>query len=53
MTLSQDRAEAVTRFLADSGIPSERMIATGHQKGYPQANNATRRGASRTAVSRS
>ena len=44
LTLSQDRAEAVTRFLADSGIPPERMIATGYGKAYPQANNATPEG---------
>jgi chemotaxis protein MotB len=34
----------VTRFLADSGIPPERMIATGYGKAYPQASNATPEG---------
>ena len=44
LDLSQRRAESVTKFLADSGIVPERMVATGYGKAYPQASNATPEG---------
>ena len=44
LTLSQKRAESVTAFLAESGIPPDRMIATGYGKAYPQVNNTTPEG---------
>ena len=42
--LSQRRAEAVTGFLASSGVDPSRMLARGYGKDYPVAGNETQAG---------
>jgi outer membrane protein OmpA-like peptidoglycan-associated protein len=41
LDLSQRRADAVRDCLADDGVPSSRMIATGYGKAYPKDDNAS------------
>lgn len=42
--LSQRRADSVKRFLADGGIPEDRLTAIGHGEDKPIASNKSRKG---------
>jgi OOP family OmpA-OmpF porin len=44
--LSQQRADAVKNFLVKKGVQADRLIATGHGKDHPIADNATTAGRS-------
>lgn len=44
LDLSRRRAEAVTGFLAESGVAPERMLARGYGKAFPVAGNETQAG---------
>lgn len=44
LTLSQERADAVKRYLSSHGIEAERMTAIGYGETQPQADNSTAAG---------
>ena len=45
--LSRERASAVSTYLVDFGIPTERLVSEGFGEAQPVADNATERGRSK------
>ncbi|WP_414727928.1 OmpA family protein, partial [Zhongshania aliphaticivorans] len=44
LTLSQNRAQSVKRYLTDHGVNGERLVAQGYGEAKPLANNDTAAG---------